>query len=133
MKKKPTKSRFFRTFVHMNVQNFWHIWNTCNFSSATMKYPNAVFCVQDFQGNIRRENPWNVTSNSLNASIFLETINHSRNLFFPIWTFNVPQELFNNIFETKPCSFFSTSHFSKKKRLSTAFEFEIHRIFLLSI
>ena len=70
---------------------------------------------------------------------FFDTINHSWNLFFLIWYFNLPQELFNNIFEPEPCSFFSTSHFSNKnfsfQRLSNSrsieysfFEFTIGQL-----
>ena len=63
-------------------------------------------------------------------------MNHSRNLFFPIWTFNVLQELFNNIFETEPCSFFSTSQFSNKnfvfQQLSNLRSIE-YTVFQLSI
>ena len=55
----------------------------------------------------------NVTSNSLNTLIFGNYQPFSKRLF-PVLTFNVLQKFLNNIFETKPCSFLRTSHFSSK-------------------
>ena len=104
------------SFLRIFPWNFHQVFVRPRASRKNKKSKNhpLLYCSpQDFHGSIRRENPWNVTSNSLNTSFFGNYQLFSRPLFSNL-DFNVPQEFFNNIFETELCSFFSTSHFRNK-------------------